>query len=51
APCALCGSTDGYLDEVIIDDRGGRMFVCSDTDHCESRRATSGECSTSELLR
>jgi alpha-D-ribose 1-methylphosphonate 5-phosphate C-P lyase len=39
APCALCGSTEGYLDEVITDDRGGRMFVCSDTDHCESRRA------------
>ena len=27
-----------YLDEVITDDRGGRMFVCSDTDHCEERR-------------
>ena len=27
-----------YLDEVIIDDRGGRMFVCSDTDYCETRR-------------
>jgi alpha-D-ribose 1-methylphosphonate 5-phosphate C-P lyase len=39
APCALCGSTEGYLDEVITDDRGSRMFVCSDTDHCESRRA------------
>jgi alpha-D-ribose 1-methylphosphonate 5-phosphate C-P lyase len=51
APCALCGSTDGYLDEVITDDRGGRMFVCSDTDHCESRRATGGERSTSELVR
>ena len=25
-------------DEVITDDRGGRMFVCSDTDHCERRR-------------
>ena len=37
-PCALCGSTGVYLDEVILDDRGGRMFVCSDTDHCESRR-------------
>jgi alpha-D-ribose 1-methylphosphonate 5-phosphate C-P lyase len=23
---------------VILDDRGGRMFVCSDTDHCEERR-------------
>jgi alpha-D-ribose 1-methylphosphonate 5-phosphate C-P lyase len=38
APCALCGSTEGYLDEVITDDRGNRMFVCSDTDYCEARR-------------
>jgi alpha-D-ribose 1-methylphosphonate 5-phosphate C-P lyase len=37
-PCALCGSTDSYLDEVITDDSGGRMFVCSDTDHCAGRR-------------
>lgn len=34
-PCAICGSTDIYLDEVITDDSGGSMFVCSDTDHCE----------------
>ena len=38
-PCALCGSQDSYLDEVIVDDEGGRMFVCSDTDYCERRRA------------
>ena len=38
--CALCGAGDTYLDEVIVDDAGGRMFVCSDTDHCRSRRAT-----------
>lgn len=38
-PCGLCGSTDSYLDEVITDDAGGRMFVCSDTDHCEDRQA------------
>jgi alpha-D-ribose 1-methylphosphonate 5-phosphate C-P lyase len=37
-PCTLCGSTGVYLDEVILDDRGGRMFVCSDTDHCEAQR-------------
>lgn len=37
--CALCGAQDSYLDEVIIDDAGGRMFVCSDTDYCEDRRA------------
>ncbi len=36
--CALCGSTESFLDEVITDDRGGRMFLCSDTDYCEARR-------------
>ena len=38
-PCALCGGTGVFLDEVILDDRGGRMFVCSDSDYCEDRRA------------
>src|SRR5271154_2960198 len=37
-PCGLCGATDSYLDEVVMDDRGRRMFVCSDTDHCAGRR-------------
>jgi alpha-D-ribose 1-methylphosphonate 5-phosphate C-P lyase len=37
-PCALCGATTSYLDEVIVDDEGGRMFVCSDTDFCATRR-------------
>jgi alpha-D-ribose 1-methylphosphonate 5-phosphate C-P lyase len=37
--CALCGSRESYLDEVIVDDRGGRMFVCSDTHFCAGRRA------------
>jgi alpha-D-ribose 1-methylphosphonate 5-phosphate C-P lyase len=36
--CDLCGSATSYLDEVIVDDAGGRMFVCSDTDYCETRR-------------
>ncbi|MEM8631466.1 MAG: alpha-D-ribose 1-methylphosphonate 5-phosphate C-P-lyase PhnJ [Pseudomonadota bacterium] len=36
--CALCGAEDSYLDEVIVDDEGGRMFVCSDTAYCASRR-------------
>jgi alpha-D-ribose 1-methylphosphonate 5-phosphate C-P lyase len=36
--CALCASRTSYLDEVVTDDRGGRMFVCSDTDYCETRR-------------
>ncbi|MGB8622247.1 MAG: alpha-D-ribose 1-methylphosphonate 5-phosphate C-P-lyase PhnJ [Paracoccaceae bacterium] len=37
--CALCGAKDSYLDEVIIDDDGARMFVCSDTDYCATRSA------------
>ena len=37
-PCALCVAADSYLDEVITDDAGSRMFVCSDTDYCASRR-------------
>jgi alpha-D-ribose 1-methylphosphonate 5-phosphate C-P lyase len=36
--CTLCSSTESFLDEVIVDDKGGRMFVCSDTDYCERRR-------------
>ena len=36
--CALCGSRNSYLDEVITDDAGSRMFVCSDTDYCARRR-------------
>ncbi len=38
AACDLCGAEDSYLDEVITDDAGGRIFVCSDTDYCRSRR-------------
>jgi alpha-D-ribose 1-methylphosphonate 5-phosphate C-P lyase len=36
--CALCGSRESYLDEVLTDDKGGRMFVCSDTDYCAQRQ-------------
>jgi alpha-D-ribose 1-methylphosphonate 5-phosphate C-P lyase len=36
--CDICGSTDSYLDEVITDDRGGRIRVCSDTHFCATRR-------------
>jgi alpha-D-ribose 1-methylphosphonate 5-phosphate C-P lyase len=38
AKCELCGADHAFLDEIVTDDRGGRMFVCSDTDYCESRR-------------
>lgn len=36
--CALCGATDTFLDEVITDDSGTRMFVCSDTHFCSQRQ-------------
>lgn len=39
AHCAFCDAEGVYLDEVVTDDNGGRMFVCSDTDYCETRRA------------
>ncbi|TKD21900.1 carbon-phosphorus lyase [Rhodobacter capsulatus] len=39
AACDLCGAETSYLDEVITDDAGGRMFCCSDTDFCAGRRA------------
>jgi alpha-D-ribose 1-methylphosphonate 5-phosphate C-P lyase len=37
--CQRCGASDSFLDEIVIDDRGTRRFVCSDTDHCASRLA------------
>ena len=47
--CALCDAADSYLDEVVTDDEGGRMFVCSDTDHCETRQSQ-GHVGTGEPL-
>lgn len=38
--CMLCGAGDSYLDEVIIDDQGQRLHVCSDSDYCIQRRDT-----------
>ena len=35
--CAFCGSTESYLDELVVDDQGTREFVCSDTDYCSQR--------------
>jgi len=36
--CDMCDASDSYLDEVILDDQGNRMFVCSDTDYCTGRQ-------------
>jgi len=37
-PCDLCGAEDTFLDEMLTDDRGGRLFICSDSDHCNRRQ-------------
>ncbi len=37
--CALCDAEGSYLDEVVLDDAGHRMFVCSDSHFCGERRA------------
>lgn len=37
--CALFAEDESDLDEVIVNDAGGRMFVFSDTDHCRERCA------------
>jgi len=36
--CEFCGSTESFLDEILIDDRGNKMWVCSDTDYCHQRQ-------------
>ncbi|MGF1497703.1 MAG: alpha-D-ribose 1-methylphosphonate 5-phosphate C-P-lyase PhnJ [Elainellaceae cyanobacterium] len=36
--CAFCGSRESYLDEVVVNDRGDRIWICSDTDYCSQRR-------------
>ena len=36
--CALCGADNSFLDEMIVDDAGSRLFVCSDSDFCSERR-------------
>ena len=35
--CEICGSKESFLDEMIVDDKGKRMFVCSDSDYCRQQ--------------
>lgn len=52
--CELCGAQDSFLDEIVMDNRGGRMFVCSDTDYCGRRRMAPDETAvekTAEMRR
>ena len=50
AVCALCGADHSFLDEVILDDRGGSMFVCSDSDYCSTRREGGAEGPSAGML-
>jgi len=36
--CEFCNSTDSFLDEVVLNNQGSRMWICSDTDYCSQRR-------------
>ncbi|NPV03803.1 MAG: alpha-D-ribose 1-methylphosphonate 5-phosphate C-P-lyase PhnJ [Syntrophaceae bacterium] len=35
--CERCGATDTYLDEIIDDVSGRRLWFCSDTGYCDKR--------------
>lgn len=35
--CAICGSGNSFLDEVIVDNQGTRHYICSDTDYCQQQ--------------
>lgn len=48
--CALCGAADSFLDEMIVDDEGSRLFVCSDSDFCGERR-DSGHMGTQQAVK
>jgi alpha-D-ribose 1-methylphosphonate 5-phosphate C-P lyase len=37
--CEFCASRASYLDEVVVGDRGDRIWICSDTDFCAQVRA------------
>ncbi|MGD0473106.1 MAG: alpha-D-ribose 1-methylphosphonate 5-phosphate C-P-lyase PhnJ [Candidatus Velthaea sp.] len=37
--CEFCASRTSYLDEVVVGDRGERIWICSDTDFCAERRS------------
>ncbi|WP_319784422.1 alpha-D-ribose 1-methylphosphonate 5-phosphate C-P-lyase PhnJ [Oceanisphaera sp. IT1-181] len=37
-PCAICESRHSFLDEVVTDDQGSRVFICSDTDYCRQQQ-------------
>ena len=49
-PCGLCGATDTFLDESIVDDLGTRLFACSDSYQCQTNLAGSPASKTESVL-
>jgi alpha-D-ribose 1-methylphosphonate 5-phosphate C-P lyase len=41
--CALCGSDVSFLDEMITDNDGSRLYLCSDSEYCATRTGTMQE--------
>ncbi len=41
--CGLCGADNVFLDEIVLDDEGSRLFACSDSHFCSQRRAKANE--------
>lgn len=37
--CEICDSAESFLDEIIVDNEGKRLHVCSDSDYCQSRQS------------
>ncbi len=47
--CEFCGAEDSFLDEVVVDDTGGRIYICSDTDFCRQRQEQSASTPAEEI--
>ena len=41
--CGLCGARKSFLDEIVLDDGGTRLFTCSNADYCRHRQNGSTE--------
>jgi alpha-D-ribose 1-methylphosphonate 5-phosphate C-P lyase len=48
--CGLCGSADSFLDEIILDDIGTRLYACSDSDYCAAQRDAQARPDQSETV-
>ncbi len=49
-PCGLCGATNTFLDEIIVDDLGTRLFACSDSYQCQTNLAGPSASTTESVL-